>query len=92
MMLVGFLLPPWAKLVRFLRCQPRALAGDLLAFDIGQDHEANLRRGYEATLSYVKALGAKVAPAKRYTCSTISSTRAKLGSHFWGGLWQDRAY
>ena len=86
MMLIAFLLHPWAKMVRAMRATPRALADDLLVFATGADHEAVFMRAYEATLDYIKALGAKVAPGKCFTFSTIAATRAKLGCHLWAGL------
>ena len=86
MMLIAFLLHPWARMVRAMRATPRALADDLLVFATGDEHEAIFSRVYEATLDYVKAIGAKVAPTKCYTFSTIAATRAKLRCNVWAGL------
>jgi len=73
-------------MVRAMRATPRALADDLLVFATGDEHEAIFSRVYEATLDYVKAIGAKLAPTKCYTLSTIAATRAKLRCHVWAGL------
>ena len=83
MMLIAFLLHRWIRLVRSMQCQPRALADDLLTFATGPDHEANFKRSYDATFRYIEAIGAKIAPAKCYTFSTVPATRAKLRHHLW---------
>ena len=86
MMLIAFLLHPWARMIRAMKATPRALADDLLVLATGPLHEAVFLRAYEATLAYIKALGAKVAPAKCYTFSSVATTRAKLGQHLWKGI------
>jgi hypothetical protein len=83
MMLIAFLLHPWAAKMRAMGAQPRALADDLLVFATGPEHEVVFRRAYEATLEYIRDIGAKVAPAKCYAFSTVADTRTKLGAHCW---------
>ena len=45
MTFIAFLLCPWARAVAATRCIPRALAGDITVFAIGQGHDFLLERG-----------------------------------------------
>ena len=42
--------------------------------------------GYEATMKYLRALGAKPAPKKCFTFSTHHDTRFRLAQHYWQEL------
>ena len=86
MMFTGFTFHPWVSLMKSLGVKPRGLADDLTITATGEGHEKRFRQGYEVTMQYLKALGAKPAPKKCFTFSTSPDTRFRLSNHYWQEL------
>ena len=49
----------------------------------GVNHEETFRQAYICTLSYLHLIGAKPAPKKCYTFSTLAITRIRLQHYLW---------
>ena len=62
---------------------PWGLADDLTIYAIGERRECRFKRGYKATLAYLELIGAKPAPTKCYTFSSVSTTRFRLSQEYW---------
>ena len=86
MMFTGFSFHPWIALMKTLGVRPRGLADDLTITATGPGHEARFKQGYEMTMRYLKALGAKPAPKKCFTFSSSHDTRFRLTQHYWQEL------
>jgi hypothetical protein len=86
MMMTGFSFHPWVALMRTMGVKPRGLADDLTIVAFGPDHERRFRDAFVATMHYLNALGAKPAPNKCFTFSSLPDTRIRLGEFYWQAL------
>ena len=86
MMMTAFSFHPWIALMKSMGVKPRGLADDLTIVAFGPDHERRFRDAFGATMQYLKALGAKPAPSKCFTFSSLQDTRTRLEDFYWQDL------
>ena len=86
MMLTSFTFHLWVSQMRAMKVTPRALADDLTVVAFGPNHERRFRDAFAATMQYLKALGAKPAPSKCFTFSSLKDTRTRLEDFYWQDL------
>ena len=70
MMFIAFLLRPWIILMRKIKAVPRILADDIFVFAQGERHENVFKDAFDITHSFMKDIGAELAPTKSTTFST----------------------
>ena len=83
MMFIAFLLRPWIILMRKIKAVPRILADDILDYAQGEGHEKKFKDAFDITHSFMKDIGAELAPTKSTTFSTNRKTRQRLRDHNW---------
>ena len=86
MMMTSFTFHSWVAMMKPMGVKPRGLADDLTVVAFGLDHELRFKEAFTATMQYLHALGAKPAPNKCFTFSTVAETRLKLEEHYWQAL------
>jgi len=86
MMMTSFTFHPWVIMMKTMGVKPRGLADDLTVVAFGADHELKFKEAFNATMMYLHDLGAKPAPNKCFTFSSVADTRFKLEEHYWQTL------
>ena len=81
MLFIAFMLRPWILRCRAAGAKPRTLADDIMVYTTGPQHESIFEKAYDITHEYIEDMGAKLAPKKSATFSTVRVTRQKLRSH-----------
>ena len=68
MTFVALLMRPWMLLIKSMNIIVRTLVDDLLLFTTGPNHTDNTIQATDATHTYLRTMGARVATSKIYFC------------------------
>jgi hypothetical protein len=83
MLMMAFLLLPWAKLMRSKSACPRVLADDVMIRTEGPNAELEFVDRFEETLRYMVDMGAEVSKSKSFIFASQASVRKRMREKVW---------